>query len=235
MRLSINSIYKATEGEGVLVGSPQIFIRFQGCNIGCVNCDSKDTWSFLENGNITMEEIFAKLRDLGGEKIKRISITGGDPLHPSLINQTITLIKELKKRRYWVNIEAAGTRLPHEVFDQVDFISFDYKTPSTGVKTSVKLLSKLIEQYPNRHQVKSVIADREDFQNALAAFREITGEEEILSPTSTWVLTPCYEPHEEFSGKRFQNILQWNEDEGGPFRVIGQQHKWVYGPAEKQV
>ena len=42
----INSIYRATEGEGVFVGRPQIFVRYQGCAIGCINCDSKDTWEF---------------------------------------------------------------------------------------------------------------------------------------------------------------------------------------------
>tara|TARA_R110002072_G_scaffold276051_1_gene437471 strand:+ start:215847 stop:216554 length:708 start_codon:yes stop_codon:yes gene_type:complete len=235
MRLSINSIYKATEGEGVLVGSPQIFIRFQGCNIGCINCDSKDTWDFLEKGNITLEETLEKLKDLGGEKIKRVSITGGDPLHPSLINQTLKLVKELKARRYWVNIEAAGTRLPHELFDQVDFISFDYKTPSTGVKTNQALLKKLIEQYPGRHQIKSVVAHQEDFDNAYKSLINMYGEEDSLHLNSVWVITPCYEPNEEFNQQRFQEILKWNEDKGGPFRVIGQQHKWVYGPSEKQV
>jgi 7-carboxy-7-deazaguanine synthase len=34
---------------------------------------------------------------------------------------------------------------------------------------------------------------------------------------------------------RFVNIMMWNESHGGHFRVIGQQHKWVYGPDKKEV
>ena len=45
----INSVYRATEGEGIFVGRVQIFVRFQGCNVKCINCDSKDTWMATDN------------------------------------------------------------------------------------------------------------------------------------------------------------------------------------------
>ena len=83
--LSINSIYKATEGEGVHIGRPQVFVRFQGCFVGCVNCDSKDTWLFNDSdqGKWTLSKVLDEIWSLSGEgSLSWISITGGDPLHP---------------------------------------------------------------------------------------------------------------------------------------------------------
>ena len=50
-----------------------------------------------------------------------------------------------------------------------------------------------------------------------------------------WVLTPCYNTNEEFPMERFIAVINWNEAVGGPFRVIGQQHKWIFGPTKKNV
>ncbi len=229
--LAINSIYRATEGEGVLLGSPQIFVRFQGCNIGCVNCDSMDTWDFPVSSNMTLEEVLKTVHEVGFEgKLKRVSITGGDPLHPKNTPGVLALTKELKALGYWINIEAAGTRIVPEIFDLVNFISFDYKTPSTHVRTSPKLISRLVEQYQGKYQIKSVIQDARDFSDTLETRRALFGED-----TVTWVLTPSYIPGEPMPLERFQNVIEWNEREGAPFRVIGQQHKWLHGPDKKQV
>ncbi|ATH08325.1 hypothetical protein BIY24_10310 [Halobacteriovorax marinus] len=228
----INSIYPATEGEGVHIGTPQIFVRFQGCAIGCLNCDSKDTWDFTGR-NWTLDEVLGAIEDAGGERIKRVSITGGDPLHPSHTDQVSLLVSTLKERGYFINIEAAGTRVVDEIFNKIDFISFDFKTPSTGVKTRVQNLNKLIQNYPNKFQIKAVVETREDFEATLDIYNELLSMNESLS--FPWCLTPSYNLNEEFPLERFRNVIKWNEEGGSIFRVIGQQHKWLYGPDEKQV
>jgi 7-carboxy-7-deazaguanine synthase len=230
--LLINSIYRATEGEGIHIGIPQIFIRFQGCHIGCVNCDSKETWDFDPIFTKSLDEVMEQVEILSQNIIKRVSITGGDPLHPSHIPALILLIKELKNRNYFINIEAAGTRVVKEVFDLVDFISYDFKTPSTQVKTSQELLAKFVSDYSGKAQVKAVVADKKDFEATYEAYHFIKKQG---IPALPWCLTPCFEPAEAFPMNRFQQIIKLNEDFGLPFRVIGQQHKWVYGPAEKLV
>jgi len=230
--LLINSIYRATEGEGIHIGIPQIFIRFQGCHVGCVNCDTKETWDFDPAFTKSLDEVMEKIETLSQNIIKRVSITGGDPLHPSHIPALIELIKQLKERDYFINIEAAGTRVVPEVFDLVDFISYDYKTPSTQVKTSKELLSKFIKAYGNKSQIKAVVADKKDFEATYDAFHFVKAQ---LSHQVPWCLTPCYEPNEPFPMNRFQQVIQLNEAFGLPFRVIGQQHKWAYGPSERLV
>lgn len=231
--LLINCIYRATEGEGVHIGTPQIFVRFQGCHVGCVNCDSKETWDFDPSYTMSLYDVMEKVEVLSQDVIKRVSITGGDPLHPSHIPSLIELIKELKARNYYINIEAAGTRIVNEVFDLVDFISYDVKTPSTQVKTSKDLLARFVSEYGHKAQIKAVVADKKDFESVFDAYHFVKEKEPSLSPV--WCLTPCYEPGEEFPMNRFQQVVRLNETFGMPFRVIGQQHKWVYGPSEKLV
>ncbi len=230
----INSIYRATEGEGVFLGRPQIFVRYQGCSVGCLNCDSKDTWEFTKESGVDLEEILERVHAEGyNGSIKNVSITGGDPLHPSHVPHVLALVKALKEKKYFVNIEAAGTRVVDEIFDLVDYVSFDYKTPSTGVKTPLKNIQKMNAQYGAKFQLKAVISDRVDFESTLDAYKTLASTESSLN--FPWVLTPCYNLGEKFPMERFQNVLSWNEENGGFFRVIGQQHKWVFGPDEKQV
>jgi len=230
----INSIYRATEGEGVFVGRPQIFVRYQGCNIGCLNCDSKDTWDFSPESAQDLDHVLTQVHSEGfNGAIKNVSVTGGDPLHPSHVPHVLSLVKALKEKGYYINLEAAGTRVVDEIFDLVDYVSFDFKTPSTGVKTPLKNISKMITQYPGKFQVKSVIADHRDFLATLEAFKTL--EAEGLGMPFPWVLTPCYNTEEEFPMERFVSVMKWNEENGGLFRVIGQQHKWIFGPDKKQV
>ena len=233
--LSINSIYRATEGEGVHIGRPQVFVRFQGCNIGCLNCDSKDTWSFnAHNHNWSLKKTLDRIWELSAHgDIEWVSITGGDPLHPKNVPHVEKLVEELKKMSFLVNIEAAGTRIVPSIFEKVDYISFDYKTPSTGVTTDRKLIEKMELQYKGRFQIKSVVESEKDFESCQSARKDLKAR--IGSLSFPWVLTPSYNVEEPFPEERFQNILSWNLVSGAWFRVIGQQHKWIFGPSTKNV
>lgn len=226
----INSIYKATEGEGIFIGTPQVFVRFQGCRVGCLNCDSMDTWSFDEGDFWSLDSILNEISSYG---LKRVSITGGDPLHPKHYPAVLRLTQKLKERGYSINIEASGTRIEDTLFDLVDFISFDFKTPSTGVKVSPKLFEKLVCQYQGKYQIKSVVENEEDFIASLELFNYL--KEKFPENNIPWALTPAYNFTETFPELRFKNVLKWNEEKGGPFRVIGQQHKWIFGPKTKKV
>ncbi len=229
----INSIYLATEGEGVFIGRPQVFVRFQGCNIGCLNCDSMDTWDFDKSTAISITEASQRIEKAANYKIKNVSITGGDPLHPKHKAGLLTLLNYLRLKNFYINIEAAGTRIDEDIFNLCDYISFDFKTPSTGVKFPIQNIVKMAKLYEGKFQVKAVIQDEKDFLATLKAKEFI--ESETGSIDFPWCLTPAFMPNEEFSSKRFIEILMLNQDHGAPFRVIGQQHKWVYGPDLKEV
>lgn len=226
----IHSIYLATEGEGTFIGTPQIFIRFQGCSVGCKNCDSKTTWKIQPKYQKEFTDIWQKISSyshLGERPIKRVSITGGDPLHPQNREAAIFLAKKLKEDNYFVNVEAAGTEICPTLFNLVDFISFDIKTPSTGVSFDESLLYEMINKYPNKFQVKSVIQHEEDFRFVKKIYQNV--EKEFQKIPFGWSLTPCYNTGEPYPQERFQKIVKLNELAGGLFRVIPQQHKWIWG------
>ena len=174
-----------------------------------------------------------KLAGVYPHRLKRVSITGGDPLHPKNVPGALALTRELKKQGYFVNIEAAGTRIVDEIFDSLDFVSMDFKTPSTGVHTNRQLLVKLATQYAGKFQIKSVISNKRDFEATYDAYCDVL--EKSGYANLNWVLTPCFEPGEEFPKERFLNIIELNQNFGGPFRVIGQQHKWLHGPDERDI
>jgi 7-carboxy-7-deazaguanine synthase len=149
------------------------------------------------------------------------------------VPHVLELVKRLKEKKYYINIEAAGTRVVNEIFDLVDFISFDLKTPSSNVKTPLNLIAQLNSQFQGKFQIKAVIENQADFIYTLNAFKKLQIEENQIN--APWVLTPAYNTLEEFPLNRFMQVLSWNEEAGGHFRVIGQQHKWIFGPDQKQV
>ena len=230
MKALINTIYVATEGEGIFVGRPSIFVRFQGCAIGCVNCDSKETWAFKSSCALELEAVFRRVESLGRGAISWVSLTGGDPLHPRHRESTLALARGFKKRDFRVNLEASGNCVDPDIFGLVDLISFDVKTPSTGVSFPEELLDELIRDYPGRFQVKSVVENEEDFLFVEQRSGRLTPPIDF-----PWSLTPAYNPGESWPGERIEGILALNEKGGGPFRVICQQHKVLHGPNKRGV
>lgn len=229
--LSLNSIYFAHEGEGIHIGTSQVFVRFQGCAIGCINCDSIDTWSFEPVIKLNLDETISRIQTMANG-CKRVSITGGDPLHPKLSSQVLSLVKNLKEKNYYINIEASGMRIDHRIFDLVDFISFDFKTPSTGVRTPIKNLRSLMTHYPKRFQIKAVIENALDFRATLDAYNQL---EDMGDQRGPWCLTPAFNLLEPLPKERIEEVLELNYQSGNIFRVIVQQHKVIHGPDRKQV
>ena len=90
---NIHAIYPATEGEGIRIGIPQVFVRFQGCAVGCVNCDSRETWSFKKNNDFNLDKL---VNTILSYDLEWTSITGGDPLDPHHRDDVLALVKRLK-------------------------------------------------------------------------------------------------------------------------------------------
>ena len=48
--LRVNNIYGAIQGEGVNMGVPVVILRLQGCSVGCLLCDTRETWETRSAG-----------------------------------------------------------------------------------------------------------------------------------------------------------------------------------------
>ena len=118
----INEIFQSVQGEGSFTGVPSIFVRFQGCPVGCPWCDTQHTWVVDEAQQIPIHDLAKKsqdaptysgfsLADLLAEFTRReytahhVVITGGEPCMHDLVLLTTGLIEA----GYSVQIETSGT------------------------------------------------------------------------------------------------------------------------------
>ncbi len=100
--LSLRDIYESIQGEGLLVGTLSVFLRFQGCNLRCSWCDQPEALEFADP-NMELTKVLRIIRNF---RAKHVVITGGEPFcHKELI----TLSKSLLETGYSLQIETNGT------------------------------------------------------------------------------------------------------------------------------
>ena len=122
MHYPINEIFQTIQGEGVFTGLPAIFVRLQGCPVGCPWCDTRHTWvvdparevgvqAVLDCSNesdgwskMSTEQILASFQQLGYQA-RHVVITGGEPCLYDLQDLSTALIEA----GYQVQIETSGT------------------------------------------------------------------------------------------------------------------------------
>jgi 7-carboxy-7-deazaguanine synthase len=95
--VKINDIFTSIQGEGSHVGIPATFIRLQGCNVGCVWCDTKESWNNNDGYELSVSEISKQIQT------HHVCITGGEPCLQNLYELTD------KIRNRYVSLETSGT------------------------------------------------------------------------------------------------------------------------------
>ena len=118
----INEVFQSIQGEGAFTGVPSIFIRVQGCPVGCPWCDTQHTWDIPPEMQTTQEQVLLKTSDSEnwfaataqqlfqlvqqqGYTAKHIIITGGEPCIYDLRQLSGVFIDN----GYSVQIETSGT------------------------------------------------------------------------------------------------------------------------------
>jgi Organic radical activating enzymes len=140
----IKESFYSIQGEGLYQGIPAYFIRFEGCNIQCNWCDTKESWNIKKKDFLPIHKIINKVNN---HKVKIVILTGGEPmmwnLHP--------LIKKLKEKGYYIHIETSGCYPIKEKY--IDWITISPK----------KIRHPLQENYKKINELKIVISDENDF------------------------------------------------------------------------
>ncbi|SNB45631.1 7-carboxy-7-deazaguanine synthase QueE [Geobacter sp. DSM 9736] len=146
---SIVELFSSIQGEGVLVGLRQAFLRFHGCNLACEYCDTRSDeppeealleetpgrQDFLRERNPVPLERVARLLQLWESALPGIhhslSITGGEPLiNHRCLQEWLPELRAILP----VYLETNGI-LHHalsEVIPHLDYISMDIKLPSSS-------------------------------------------------------------------------------------------------------
>lgn len=125
MKAPIIEIFSSFQGEGLLIGERQIFVRFAGCNLNCNYCDTNDSKSEKSGVLMTPEEVCLKINEILTPDCKTISFTGGEPsLYPEFISEVS------KNFDLDIMLETNGT-LPDKIdlIDRLDMVSLDIKLP----------------------------------------------------------------------------------------------------------
>lgn len=118
----INEVFETIQGEASYTGTPSIFLRLQGCPVGCSWCDTKQTWDVDNVYKVSLDETVEKKADSDhwaqasaanilalfqsrGYTAKHVVITGGEPCMYDL-NPVCNLLHE---NGFSTQIETSGT------------------------------------------------------------------------------------------------------------------------------
>lgn len=122
MQYPINEMFQTLQGEGYFTGVPAIFIRLQGCPVGCSWCDTKHTWEKDANREVDLQRILVKTQESAawgsasaaqllavvrqqGYTARHIVITGGEPC----IYDLAPLTTLFEQHGFSCQIETSGT------------------------------------------------------------------------------------------------------------------------------
>ncbi|HFF8524867.1 MULTISPECIES: 7-carboxy-7-deazaguanine synthase QueE [Providencia] len=178
MKYPINEIFQTLQGEGVFTGVPAVFIRLQGCPVGCSWCDTKQTWEKEQDKQTTLGDIELKTLDSDtwamadsdeliqlmktkGFTAKHIVITGGEPC----IYDLTPLTESLEQSGYQCQIETSGT-YPIQCTEK----TWVTVSPKVGMKGGLKVLAQAVNR---ANEVKHPVAREKDIEalEAILALR----------------------------------------------------------------
>lgn len=215
MVAKIAEIFRSIQGEGLYQRVPQVFVRFFGCNLQCVFCDTKLDY-FLES---TLQDVIDKINSF--KDYHSVSLTGGEPLLQ--IEFLKELVSRLKQENKIIYLETNGTLYDNlrQVIDYLDIIAMDFKLPSSA---NLRSLWSEHEEFLNIAQkkevfVKVVVSENTQIKDIFQAIKII----KQVNPQVCLVFQPEH-PYEISLEKRvriFQAVCEGNDIK---VRVISQLH-----------
>lgn len=126
--VKIAECYRSLQGEGLLAGTPSVFLRTSGCNLRCRWCDTPFTSWEPVGSEQSSEAVLTSITELG---CRHVVVTGGEPM---LSAEAMRCCRELRRLGFHVTIETAGTVLPDEVpaAELADLFSISPKLASSA-------------------------------------------------------------------------------------------------------
>ena len=227
MKAPIIEIFSSFQGEGVLIGQRQIFVRFAGCNLNCAYCDTKNSISKNQGTLMTPAEVVEKIESILTPDCHTISFTGGEPsLYPEFINE-VSKLTNLN-----IMLETNGT-LPDNIdlIDNLDIVSLDIKLKEQFngdykediFLNEIKSLNLLIEKSINVY-CKVVILPSLKIESFEEVIKKI--DKEIIYKNNLQVIIQPSSPLNEWKNLS-DSLFEFSEIVGEYFEVstIPQIHK----------
>ncbi len=213
--MKISEIFYSIQGEGMLVGTPSVFVRTSGCNLRCHWCDTPYASWKPEGEDLYLGAILAEVRRYWADYVV---ITGGEPM---IVKEMVRFTQQLKTLGFHITVETAGT-----VFEPVncDLMSISPKlsnsTPTMmeggrwaaqheRLRIQPEVLKKLIGAYPyqlkfvvekpdDMAEIKSLVDDLDADRRRVVLMAEGT-DPETLHERSLWLADICREEKYRFT------------------------------------
>lgn len=190
--MRIAEIFSSNQGEGLLSGTPSVFVRTSGCNLRCWFCDTRYASWEPEGDDLSVEQI---VEQVGRHPAQHVVLTGGEPM---LFAELVPLTEQLEQQGRHITIETAGTldlpvvchlmsispKLSNSTPDARELPGWAPRHEQTRERPAV--IRRLLERYP--HQLKFVIDRPEDVAEAvryLCQFPGVAPERVLLMPQGT--------------------------------------------------
>jgi 7-carboxy-7-deazaguanine synthase len=245
-------IFSAIQGEGINVGTRQIFVRFGGCDLRCHYCDSEHTWQkqptcsieqtpgnrdFTTHDNpIESSQILTWIKQQNQPHLHdSISITGGEPLlHAPFLAQWLPQVKELTNLPIY--LETGGHRPTQltQVLPYLDLVGMDIKLPSVSGETHWQAHSEFLRLCQTAGVevfVKIIISQTTDLAELQQAAQLVAAVSDriiiFLQP-----MTALAQPHTNpaLTAPTPAQVLNWQavmKEYLPQIRVIPQTHKMI--------
>ena len=111
-------IFESVQGEGYNTGKEVVFLRFGGCNLACLWCDTQ--YQVFET--LDEEAIVAQVTAF---RPKALVLTGGEPLIQEGLEPLLVRFKDLG---YWIGAETNGLQAPpQEWLRRLDYVAVSPK------------------------------------------------------------------------------------------------------------
>lgn len=191
IRYKINELFETLQGEGSFTGQPSIFLRLQGCPVGCSWCDTKHTWEIDPNLEVSANEVLSKKAETEqwtnlsleaiealfkqqGFNAKHIVITGGEPCMVDLT----PLCLYFEKLGYSCQVETSGT---FEIL--VSEHCWVTVSPKVNMRGGYRILSSAMQR---ANEIKHPIATEQHVDDLKSLLKEhnITDTPIYLQPIS---------------------------------------------------
>ena len=224
MIYKVNEIFTSIDGEGIRQGYLCSFVRLYGCNLHCNYCDTRYACEQNNYTSMSLAQIVARLQEY---KVKRVTITGGEPLLAENIKE---LVAKLVSESFYINIETNGSvdysklwsdEERYEIGDQL-FLTVDYKLPDSKM---VKMMNEhCFKHLRSQDVLKFVVQSRDDLV-AMKQFLEL--HQEIRSHIYVSPVFGKIEPKEIVAYMQDQHLEK--------IRLQLQIHKFIWDPKTKGV
>jgi len=159
--MRVAEIFSSLQGEGPSTGFPTVFVRFTGCDLRCVWCDT--AYAFHGGRDMGLDDILAAVRAAG---CRRVCLTGGEPL---LQRDLPLLAQALLDEGCQVSVETGGHRPLDGLPRQVTLV-VDVKCPGSGEQGSFRMEN--LGLLKPGDELKFVVADGADLDYAISFWRD---------------------------------------------------------------